>query len=679
MKRLLITLLFAASTVGLAADEGMWLPSQIGQRIKDMKAKGFKLSADDIYNEDGTSLKDAIVLFGTGCTGEMVSPDGLLLTNHHCGYGAIQQHSSVEHDYLTNGFWAMNRDEELPNPGLTVTFLERMEDVTARVEAGEKPADIAKQASQGGKYSVRVEPLYYGNQYMMYISKVYRDVRLVGAPPSAVGKFGGDTDNWMWPRHTGDFSVFRVYADANGEPADYSKDNVPLKPKRYFKISTKGADEGDFTFVYGFPGTTQEYLISDAVAYTLNRANPTKIALRTMRLNVIKEASEADPKVRIQYAAKQARIANAWKKWQGESLGLGRLGTIATKQAYEAEFQRWANDKPEYAHLLDSMRTAYARHEDDFFRREFTAESIFAIEVVNFARWCSGRAGKELKAADKEYIAAFFKDYVQAIDRTTAKLMIAEYLKNIADAPAEWATEVRTAGVERWVDALYDNTALLDPSKVESLLADKESFNADVAVKFMQTFNTDYYRSKGSIISRLPDIARWYKPYLKALREWDTERAFYPDANLTLRVAYGKVAGYHYADGVYHRPYTTLDGIIEKDNPEIYDYNVPQALRDAYAAKDYGRWAQSMYGRTTVPVAFLAANHTTGGNSGSPILNAKGELLGLNFDRTWLSTMSDIQYDPEVCRNISVDIRYVLFFIDKIGGAGYLLDEMVLK
>ncbi|MBP3425461.1 MAG: S46 family peptidase [Rikenellaceae bacterium] len=679
MKKLLLSLLFAATSLGLSADEGMWLPNQIGQRIKDMKAKGFKLSAEDIYNENGTSLKDAIVLFGTGCTGEMVSPDGLLLTNHHCGYGAIQQHSSVEHDYLTNGFWAMSRDEELPNPGLTVTFLERMEDVTARVEAGEKPADIAKQASQGGKYSVRVEPLYYGNQYMMYVSKVYKDVRLVGAPPSAVGKFGGDTDNWMWPRHTGDFSVFRVYADANGEPAEYSKDNVPLKPKRYFAISTRGADEGDFTFVYGFPGTTQEYLISDAVAYTLNRSNPAKIALRTMRLDVIKEASEADRGVRIQYAAKQARIANAWKKWQGESLGLARLGTIASKKAYEAEFQRWADSKPEYAHLLDSMRAAYARHEDDFFRREFTSESIFAIEIVNFARWCSSRVGKELKAADSDYIDAFYKDYVPDIDRQTAKLMIAEYLKNIADAPAEWATEVRTAGVERWVDALYDNSALLDPSKVEKLLADKEAFNADVTVKFMQTFNTDYYRSKGSLISRLPDIARWYKPYLKALREWDTERAFYPDANLTLRVAYGKVAGYHYADGVYHRPYTTLDGIIEKDNPEIYDYNVPQALRDAYAAKDYGRWARQMYGRTTVPVAFLAANHTTGGNSGSPILNAKGELLGLNFDRTWLSTMSDIQYDPEVCRNISVDIRYVLFFIDKIGGAGYLLDEMTLK
>ena len=679
MKKLLLALLFAATTLGATADEGMWLPNQIGQRIKDMKAKGFKLSAEDVYNENGTSLKDAIVLFGTGCTGEMVSPDGLLLTNHHCGYGAIQKHSSVEHDYLTNGFWAMSRAEELPNPGLTVTFLERMEDVTARVEAGETPADIAKQASEGGKYSVRVEPLYYANQYMMYVSKVYKDVRLVGAPPSAVGKFGGDTDNWVWPRHTGDFSVFRVYADANGEPAEYSKDNVPLKPKKYFPIATKGAKEGDFTFVYGFPGTTQEYLISDAVDFTLNRSNPAKIALRTMRLDVIKEASEADRGVRIQYAAKQARIANAWKKWQGESLGLARLGTIATKQAYEAEFQKWANGKPEYAHLLDSMKAAYARAEDDFFRREFTAESIFAIEIVNFARWCSDKAGKELTAADTEYIDAFYKDYVPAIDRKTAKLMIGEYIKTIEGTPAAWSAEVKAAGVEAYVDAIFDGTALTDKSKLTAALADKNALAADPAIKLFEAFNDKYYRTQSSLISRLPDIARWYKPYLKALREWDTERAFYPDANLTLRVAYGKVAGYTYADGVYHRPYTTLDGIIEKDNPEIYDYNVPQALRNAYNAQDYGRWATDMYGKKTVPVAFLAANHTTGGNSGSPILNAKGELLGLNFDRTWLSTMSDIQYDPEVCRNISVDIRYVLWVIEKVGGAGYLLDEMTLK
>ena len=680
MKRLFATLLLAATALTASADEGMWLPNQIAGRVKDMKSKGFKLSAEDVYNESGSSLKDAIVLFGTGCTGELVSADGLLLTNHHCGYGAIQKHSSVEHDYLTNGFWAMNRSEELPNPGLTVTFLERMEDVTTRIEAGEKIEDIRKEASQGGKYSVRIEPLYYGNQYMMYVSKVYRDVRLVGAPPSAIGKFGGDTDNWVWPRHTGDFSVFRIYADANGEPADYSPENVPLRPKKYFTLSTRGAKEGDFTFVYGFPGTTQEYLISDAVKYTLNRANPAKIHLRTLRLNVIREASEKDRGVRIQYAAKQAGIANAWKKWQGESLGLKRLGTIAKKQASEQEFQKWASTKSEYAHLLDSMRAAYARCEEDFFRREFTNESIFAIEMVKMARWCIGRAGKTLTDADQSYINSFFKDFVPAIDRATAKLLIAEYLKTIEATPKGWREQIASkGGVESYVDYLYDQSGLLTAEGMTSMIGDKAALEADPLCQLYTLFSGKEYSSKGAIISRLPDIARWYKPYMKALREWDTERAFYPDANLTLRVAYGKVAGYHYADGVYHRPYTTIDGIIEKDNPEIYDYNVPQALRDAYAAKDYGRWATKVNGTTTVPVAFLAANHTTGGNSGSPILNAKGELLGLNFDRTWLSTMSDIEYDPEVCRNISVDIRYVLFVIDKVGGAGYLLDEMTLK
>ncbi len=679
MKKLLLSLLIATTALTASADEGMWLPNQIAQRVKDMRAKGFKLSAKDIYNEQGASLKDAIVLFGTGCTGEMVSPDGLLLTNHHCGYGAIQKHSSIDHDYLTNGFWAMNRSEELPNPGLTVTFLERMEDVTERINAGESIAEIREKASEGGKYSIRIEPMYYGNQYMMYVSKVYKDVRLVGAPPSSIGKFGGDTDNWMWPRHTGDFSIFRVYADANGEPAEYSEDNVPLRPKKYFTISTQGANEGDFTFVYGFPGTTQEYLISDAVEYTLNRANPAKIHLRTLRLNVIREASEADPKVRIQYAAKQAGIANAWKKWQGESLGLARLGTIAKKQNYEAEFQKWAANREEYAHLLDSMRAAYARNEEDFFRREFTAESIFAIELVKMARWCGANSGA-VNDARKAYIEAFFKDFVPAIDRKTAKLLIAEYIKSIKALPAGWKDEINArGGVESYVDYLYDNTSLLSREGMTAALTDKTALEADPIYKLYERFSGSEYSSRGSIISRLPDIARWYKPYMKALREWDSKRAFYPDANLTLRVAYGKVTGYHYADGVYHRPYTTIDGIIEKDNPEIYDYNIPQSLRDAYATKNYGRWACDINGRNTVPVAFLAANHTTGGNSGSPILNAKGELLGLNFDRTWLSTMSDIEYDPEVCRNISVDIRYVLFVIDKIGRASYLFDEMNIK
>ncbi len=669
-----------ATALTASADEGMWLPNQIAGRVKDMRSKGFKLSAQDIYNENGTSLKEAIVLFGTGCTGEFVSADGLLLTNHHCGYGAIQKHSSVEHDYLTNGFWAKSRAEELPNPGLTVTILERMEDVTNRINSGESIDAIRKQASEGGKYSVRIEPLYYGNQYMMYVSKVYKDVRLVGAPPSSIGKFGGDTDNWMWPRHTGDFSVFRVYADVNGEPAEYSEDNVPFHPKRYFSISTKGASEGDFTFVYGFPGTTQEYLISDAVEYTLNRANPAKIHLRTLRLDVIREASEADRAVRIKYAAKQAGIANAWKKWQGESLGLNRLGTIGKKQAYEAEFQKWAATQPEYAHLLDSMRAAYARHEDDFFRREFTAESIFAIELVKMARWCGNNAGKELNEVRNRYIDEFFKDYVVSIDRKTAKLLIAEYLKTIDALPLGWKSEIESkGGVEGYVDYLYDNSRLTTKEGMVALLADKSALQADPIYQLFSRFSGPEYASKGSIISRLPDIARWYKPYMKALREWDTKRAFYPDANLTLRVAYGKVTGYHYADGVYHRPYTTIDGIIEKDNPEIYDYNIPQSLREAYATRNYGRWACNVNGRHTVPVAFLAANHTTGGNSGSPILNAKGELLGLNFDRTWLSTMSDIEYDPEVCRNISVDIRYVLFVIDKIGGASYLFDEMSFK
>ena len=665
------------------ADEGMWLPNRIKERIKEMRKMGFKLKADDIYSDNKASLKDAVVQFGGGCTGEFISSEGLLLTNHHCGYGSIQMLSSVEHDYLTDGYWAKSRAEELHVPGLTVSLLVKMEDVTDRLAAGETARGIIEKETEGNGCTAEIKPIYYGNQQMLYVYRTYRDVRLVGTPPSSIGKFGGDTDNWVWPRHTGDFSIFRVYANAENEPADYSENNVPYRPARHFEVSTKGIDEGDFTMIYGFPGNTQEYVTADAVDYVAKMANPMKIALRTIRLDIISEAQAKDVATRIAYAAKHANIANAWKKWQGESLGLERLGTAEKKRAYEAEFAAWAADKPQYANLLDSMHAAYNEVIPHYFERELFNESIMGMEFFNYAYWLhlSQMRGEKL-TADKQAEARekYLTDHNVAIDRAISRRMLAEYVARMPkeNLPAQLAEALAKHGsAEAVVDHIFDNTLLFTEYPLT-----KEKIAADPMVQFVGWFadallkNRDYaYRN----LSNVPAIEKWYRTYMKALREFDNERAFYPDANFTLRVAYGTVTGYENADGEYHTHLTTIDGIIAKDNPNIYDYDIPQSLRDTYKSKDYGRWAITQNGKKSVPVCFLASNHTSGGNSGSPVLNAKGELIGINFDRTWRSTMSDIEFDPSICRNISVDIRYVLFVIDRIGGAGYLIEEMDVK
>ena len=684
IKRLLLCALACITLATATADEGMWLPNMIKSRIKEMRKMGFKLKANDIYSDSKASLKDAVVQFGGGCTGEFISAEGLLITNHHCGYGSIQKLSSVEHDYLTYGYWAMSRDEELHVPGLTVTLLVSMEDVTERIAAGESEAEIVKEAKEKHNADkAKIEPIYYGNQKVLYVYRTYRDVRLVGAPPSSIGKFGGDTDNWVWPRHTGDFSIFRVYANAQNEPADYSKENVPYRPARHFKVSTKGVEEGDFTMIYGFPGNTQEYITSDAVEYVAEVSNPMKIALRTIRLEIIAEAQSKDVATRIAYAAKHANIANAWKKWQGESLGLAKLGTIQKKREYEKAFAEWAADKPQYAHLLDSMHAAYKEVIPHYFARELFNESILGMEFFNYAYWfyVNDMRGEKL-TADKQAEArkTYLNDYRKEIDHAISRRMLSEYMARMPkeEVPAELQAAIKEHGSpEAFIDHMFAATRLLTQYPLA-----RELYIADPMVKFASWFadaiakNRNYaYRN----LSNVPAIEKWYRTHMQALREWDKERAFYPDANFTLRVAYGTVTGYENADGEYHTHQTTLDGIIAKDNPEIYDYDIPQSLRDIYQSKDYGRWAIEVGGRKSVPVCFLASNHTTGGNSGSPVLNGKGELIGINFDRTWRSTMSDIEFDPTICRNISVDIRYVLFVMDRIGGAGYLLEEMDIK
>lgn len=703
MKRIITTIALAiAASAALHADEGMWLPSLISQRIQDMQDKGFRLNAEDIYSINQASLKDAVVLFGRGCTGELISPEGLLLTNHHCGYGQIQQHSSVEHDYLKDGFWAMNRDEELPNKGLTVSFLERMEDVTPIILNGysecmseAQRAELVKSNSKkliedstadGQGLRATVESLYYGNQYFLFIYREYSDIRLVGAPPSAVGKFGGDTDNWMWPRHTGDFSMFRIYAGKDNMPAPYSKDNIPYKPKKYFTISLKGVEEGDFTFIYGFPGRTQEYLHSSGVRYIGEISDPHKIRLRTIRLGIQKKYMQQSQDIRIRYSSKNASVANAWKKWQGEAKGLRKMNTVSTKRRFEEKFSRWACGS-RYEGLVGRIDSLYRELEPYSYATDYYAETARTIELANFAAKV-GRMysdGKFSKSRLEEMSADFYRDYYAPIDMECFAAMMDEYLRNVPEQfhPDYLKHSISVYGnVSVWADSLFSNSIFTRRGIVEALEEDgAEQVFSDPAYIFADSFSKWY---ADEIWPRIADTERElqlaYRDYMRGMMEYEESvngkqglEKFYPDANLTLRVAYGNISGYSPADGVIYEPSSSLKGIMEKDNPEIFDYNIPQRLRDIYASKDYGKWAGK---DGEIPVCFIATNHTTGGNSGSPVINSDGNLIGINFDRVWEGTMSDIAFDPDFCRNIALDIRYVLFTIDKVAGAGHLLDEM---
>ncbi len=715
MKKVLsITLLVLILSFQSRADEGMWIPLFLGELNEaQMQAMGMKITADDIYSVNHASLKDAIVIFGGGCTGEVVSDQGLLLTNHHCGFRSIQKHSSLEHDYLTNGFWAMEKSDELPNPGLTVTFLVRMEEVTESVldsvSANMSEAErnriidghikkIKEEAIKDTHYKAVIKPFFQGNRYFLFVNEIFEDVRLVGAPPSNIGKFGGDTDNWMWPRHTGDFSVFRIYADKDNNPAKYSEDNVPYKPKKHLSISLDGFNEGDFTFIFGYPGSTEEYIPSYAVDMTVNTINPIRISLRGKRLDVIKKYMDESRETRIQYAAKQAGISNGWKKWIGENKGIKRLHGIEKKQAFEKEFQNWAElpENNKYATLLSSFRETYDKLTPIEKNLYYIIEGGLGIEIIKYANSFSGLVNvskskdidinKPEKTIEryKKSALSHFKDYQVPIDKEVFAVLFKSYYENTekSEIPDEILKQIDKykGDFELFANEVFKKSMFDSKDKIMTFLDDYKASHYkkiekdpayQIAAAFIRQYRTNYKARINVLNSKLDSLMRIY---MEAQMEMQPNKLFYPDANFTLRVAYGNIMGYSPADAVTYNYFTTLEGIMEKEDPEIYDYVVEDKLKELYNNKDYGAYGNN----GTMQVCFIANNHTTGGNSGSPVLDANGNLIGINFDRCWEGTMSDMFYDPDMSRNIMLDIRYCLFIIDKFAGAGHLVDEMTI-
>lgn len=717
MKKILLSVLAAALSLPAVADEGMWLlPLLQQQKFPEMQALGLKLQDYDIYSPDSASLKDAVVIFGGGCTGEIVSPDGLLLTNHHCGYDQIQQHSTLEHDYLTDGFWATTREQELPNPGLTVTFIDKIEDVTDYVKKElEKDTDpqsmnflspkylngLAK-AKVGEKFlqdnpgtEVEIKAFYGGNVYYMFTKKIYSDIRLVGAPPSSVGKFGADTDNWMWPRHTGDFSVFRVYADANGNPAEYSESNVPLRPKRWFKISVKGVEEDDYAMMMGFPGRTNKYYTSWEVAERRDIDNTVRINIRNLRQEVMLDEMLKDPSVRIQYASKYAGSTNAYKNAIGSNWAIKKRNFEQVKKEEQDRLIAWAqkNNESSYPEALSTLEQIVSDRKDLRFRSWMLDEAIlrgieFAkvpTEVQSVSDALKGKdrneQQKQIRLLDMAYHRFADKDYAPEVDKKIAKVMLKEYRRLVPakSQPAYFSLiDKKFKGdVDRFVDYLFD----------KSIYGSEENFDkfkTRPSVKALEQdpmilFAKSVQEEKANLNAALADFDSGYalahKEYVKGLLAMYQDKANFPDANFSLRLTYGQVKGYRPKDAVYYNCQTTLDGVMEKEDSTNWEFVVPSRLKALYEAKDFGRY-QMPDGR--MPVAFSATTHTTGGNSGSPVLNANGELIGINFDRNWEGVGGDIQYLPDYQRSIIVDIRYVLFLIDKYAGAGYLLEEMDL-
>jgi hypothetical protein len=715
IKRLLLILLIFVKTLSISATEGMWLPLLIkALKEKDMQTMGMKLTAEDLYSINKSSIKDAIVHFGGGCTAEVVSYEGLIFTNHHCGYGEIQNHSTVEKNYLRDGFWAMNKKEELKNPGLTATFIVRIEDVTQAVMDGVNPGmdlgsrsrrmaenikKIKTKATSGTHYEADVKSFFYGNEYYLFVTETFKDVRLVGAPPSCIGKFGGDTDNWVWPRHTGDFAIFRIYAGKDNKPAEVSDDNVPYRPRHSLPISMQTLQEDDFTMVYGFPGRTSQYLSSEQVKYIIDVSNPAKIKMREASLVIIDNAMKSSEALRIMYSAKQSRISNAYKKWIGANIGLKENNATQVKLDFEKEFTSRAAKANTYTSTLDKVKKQQVALEKIEFPVEMFYEyfhygpevlrfaSGFENLVHNTAQLVTDSLFEEELSSKMSGAKGFFKNYDLATERLVFERLTTMYLQIIKDpayglniAEVGFPKKMAQADVPTLANYIYNTSVFANQKKFDAAFKD---FNAKKALKLQKDpayLLGKYLNNKFEFMLR-PEYALEYitmenlmAEYMKAQIELFPEKTFSSDANSTLRITYGKTEGSAPRDGMKYTWYTTIDGIMQKYNLGIEDFELNKQFIEAYNQRDWGPYAQN----GELRVCFTGSNHTTGGNSGSPALNAHGHLIGINFDRSWESTMSDVMFDPSRCRNIMVDVKYVLWVIDKYAKAGHLLKEMNL-
>ncbi len=713
--KLVFSLLSIVFAFALPAKEGMWIPSRIQQLVgDDMAAMGMKISVEELYSINKSSIKDAVVHFGGGCTSVLVSGEGLLLTNHHCGYSRIQSHSTLENDYLEDGFWAMNKSEELPNEGLTAAIIKEIRDVTDLVMAdmdelvseedrakhiSAKIEEIVAEATKDSHYEAYIKPFYFGNQYLLFITEVFNDVRLVGAPPSSIGKFGFDTDNWVWPRHTGDFSVFRVYANAENKPAEYSEDNKPYQPLKYLPVNLNGADKGDFTLVYGFPGRTDNYITSAEVTKSLEVINPQRIEMRRASLAVIDQAMRSDKLLKIQYAAKQSRISNAYKKWIGQNKGLIRHKAVAKRDSIERVFTERVKANADFKSTYGNTLAALNKQSEEMLpldvgRNYFIEFYYMGPEILRFAESFATLVAasksdtttdEQIEALVKEQFESmgFFKNYSAAVDE---KIMKAQLPITEAALKKYLSFNLipdmgKASNLNEYTEMLYANSIFSSSERTrEFLVKYKRSaykkIEKDPAFQMaMRMIEMYYVAVRPKLIIYNTAKEQLMRDWMKGMMTVIPERTYYADANSTLRITYGKVEGYEPFDGANYMHYTTLEGVMEKEDATNPEFVVPAKLKKLYETKNYGRYADQ---NGQIRVAFTASNHTSGGNSGSPVIDANGNLIGLNFDRTWESTMSDIMFNAEICRNITVDIRYVLFIMDKYADAGHLVDEMTL-